>query len=278
MIKLRIFALFLAQLFLAVSLSPAFSEDSNSVLMIVSSYGKDGGKTQPGYEFDEFARAYLVFRAHGFDVDIASPAGGAVEADEYDADKPYNQNVLADAAIINKLAHTLPTAAVNPDDYRAVFVVGGKGAMFDLPGDADLQKIIATLYEDGRVVAAVCHGPAALVDVRLSNGEYLLSGKRVNGFTNVEEQLFGKRWMSEYPFMLEDKLVERGGKYESSAFMLSHVAQDGKLITGQNPVSTTDVATAVVRALGAKPRPQQRFTEDVTMALIAELLASLKAS
>jgi putative intracellular protease/amidase len=156
--------------------------------------------------------------------------------------------------------------------------VGGKGAMFDLPGDADLQKIIATLYEDGRVVAAVFHGPAALVDVRLSNGEYLLSGKRVNGFTNVEEQLFGKRWMSEYPFLLEDKLVERGGKYESSAFMLSHVAQDGKLITGQNPVSTTDVATAVVRALGAKPRPQQRFTEDVTMALIAELLASLKAS
>lgn len=271
--KTQIFMLFLAQLMLAVGFSPASAEEQDTVLMVVSSYGKERGELQPGYEFDEFAKAYLVFRDHGFAVDIASPAGGAVEADKYDPDKPYNRMVLADAYIMDKLNNTLPTSVVDPDNYLAVFVVGGKGAMFDLPGDTDLQEIIATLYEDERVVSAVCHGPAALVNVRLSSGEYLVSGRRVNGFTNTEEQVFGKKWMQEFPFMLEDKLIERGGRFENSEIMLSHVAEDARLITGQNPFSTSDVASAVVRALGADPLPQQRFTDDATMALVARVLA-----
>jgi len=122
-------------------------------------------------------------------------------------------------------------------------------------------------------VSAVCHGPAALVNVRLSDGSYLVAGHRVNGFTNEEEQLFGKKWASQFPFMLEHRLIERGANFESSPIMLSHVAVDGRLITGQNPFSTTAVASEVVRALGADPRPLPAFRDDATIALVARVLA-----
>jgi putative intracellular protease/amidase len=115
----------------------------------------------------------------------------------------------------------MPIAEANHEDYDAVFVVGGKGAMFDLPDNGALQDILAGAYTSGSIVAAVCHGPAALVNVQLPDGSYLVDGKQVNGFTNVEEQMFGQKWMPDFPFLLEDKLVERGGEFQSSPMMLS---------------------------------------------------------
>ena len=153
------------------------------------------------------------------------------------------------------------------------FVVGGKGAMFDLPKDAALQQVIADVYEQQGVVAAVCHGPAALVDVELSNGEYLVAGKRINGFTNDEEQLFGKKWLPHFEFLLEDKLTERGGVFQSSEIMLEHVAVDDRLVTGQNPSSTVGVATATLEAMGVAVQPVERFSDDLTLAQVADFLA-----
>ena len=263
-----------ALVFLAIAAAPgvALATSQTAVLMVVSSHGKDGGATNPGYEFDEFAKAYLVFRDHGLTVDVASPAGGPVEAGKFDPQAPYNALVLNDSMAMATLAQTIPTSDVDADDYAAVFVIGGKGAMFDLPGDRHLQSLIADLYEGGGVVSAICHGPAALVDVRLSTGEYLLTGKRVNGFTNVEEQTFSSEWIERYPFKLEDRLVERGAVFNSSPIMLSHVEQDGQLITGQNPLSTTDAAMAVVRALGVEAQAPRVFAEDATIALITRVL------
>ena len=243
-----------------------------TILMVLTSNGEAQGKTAPGYEFDEFSKSYLVFKQHGVAVDIASPKGGAVVADKYDPKKPFNVEVLGDSNIMKKLNNTLPTAKVNASKYDGVFVVGGKGAMFDLPYDLALQQLIADIYQDKGTVAAVCHGPAALVDVKLSDGSYLIANKAVNGFTNKEEKLFGKKWINHFDFMLEDKLIERGGQFQSSDIMLNHVAVDDRLITGQNPSSTTATALALVKSLGVTPQPVKRFADDKTLALVARVL------
>ncbi|WNC73262.1 type 1 glutamine amidotransferase domain-containing protein [Thalassotalea psychrophila] len=244
---------------------------TKKVLMIVSGNGQ--GEKQPGYEFDEFSKAYTVFNDNGVAVDIASPKGGHVEADKYDPSKSYNAKVLDDQTIMAKLNKTLATGSVDAKAYDAVFVVGGKGAMFDLPKDTALQNVIAQIYQQQGSVAAVCHGPAALVNVKLKDGSYLVANKAINSFTNQEEKLFGQKWINDFDFMLEDKLTERGAKFQSSEIMLSHVAVDGRLITGQNPTSTVDVATALVKSLGLTPVKAEVELEDKTMAVIAKFIA-----
>ena len=153
---------------LIVTTLPAMAETNTiKVLMVVSGNGQ--GEEKPGYEFDEFSKAYSVFKDNGIVVDIASPKGGQVEADKYDPSKSYNAKVLVDEAIMVKLNNTLATSSIDAKAYDAVFVVGGKGAMFDLPKDTALQNIIAEIYQQQGSVAAVCHGPAALVNVKLKD-------------------------------------------------------------------------------------------------------------
>lgn len=268
----QIFATLLALLLISVQVSAASVD--KKVLMVVSGNGQ--GETAPGYEFDEFAKAYTVFKNNGITVDIASPKGGAVQADKYDPSKSYNAKVLADTAIMAKLNNTIATDRLEAKTYDAIFIVGGKGAMFDLPKDEALKAIIADIYQQQGIVAAVCHGPAALVDVKLSNGSYLVANKAINSFTNKEEILFGQKWLSQFEFLLEDKLTERGAKFQSSEIMLSHVAQDERLITGQNPTSTVDVAIALVKSMGLTPAIKARDIEDETMAVVAQFLAGDK--
>ncbi|WOH36509.1 type 1 glutamine amidotransferase domain-containing protein [Thalassotalea fonticola] len=261
---------------LVISVQVNATAVNKKILMVVSGHGQQQGETTPGYEFDEFSKAYSVFKANGITVDIASPDGGKVEADKYDPKKSYNAQVLKDTAIMAKLDNTIATNKLNAKAYDAVFIVGGKGAMFDLPKDQALQSVIADIYQQQGTVAAVCHGPAALVDVKLNDGSYLVANKAINGFTNKEEQLFGKKWLNKFEFMLEDKLTERGGKFQSSEIMLSHVAVDERLITGQNPTSTVDVATELVKSLGLIPVTTKQDIEDKTLAVVADLLAGDK--
>lgn len=251
---------------------PAAAETPKRVLMVISSNGVDGGETQPGYELEEFAHAYLIFKQNHITVDVASPMGGKAEPDKHDPQAAYALAIAGDKAILSKLNDTRPLAAVDPSAYDAVFIVGGKGAMFDLPDHQPLQRLIAEIYDGGGVVSAVCHGPAALVNVTLSDGRYLVDGKSVNGFTNQEETLFSKGWVSKFDFLLEDRLKERGGRFEAAPMMLSHVAQDGRLITGQNPASTPAVAEALVRALGLTPAAREPFRDETTYGLIARFL------
>lgn len=261
---------------LLLSASAVAGSESKRVLMVLSGYGQQAGEETPGYEFDEFSKAYLVFQHNGVLVDIASPKGGQIEADKYDPSKPYNAAILADDAIMSKLNNTLSIADLSAQQYDGVFIVGGKGAMFDLPKDESLQQLIANIYQQQGSVAAVCHGPAAIVNVKLDDGSYLVANKAVNAFTNEEEKLFGKKWVSQFDFMLEDKLVERGGKFQSSDIMLNHVAVDGRLITGQNPSSTVAVASELVKSMGIATKPMVAFKDDATLALVAQVLAGDK--
>lgn len=252
---------------------PGIAAAQERVLIVVSGEGRDQGKTRPGFEMDEFSQAWLIFRANGLAVDVASPRGGKVEADKYDPKEPFIASLLADGDAMRKLAGTLATGEVRAGDYAAVYVVGGKGAMFDLPFDPALKKLLSDVHEGGGVVAAVCHGPAALVDVRLADGSLLVAGRALTGFSNEEEAVFGKRWAKEFRFQLEDAMRERGARWQEAPLMMPRLVVDGRLITGQNPYSTPAVAEAIVEALGREPVAREPWRDEATMVLVQRLLA-----
>jgi putative intracellular protease/amidase len=262
----------LAPLTLAHALPSAPAAPSR-VLLVVSGAGRDGGKTRPGFEMEELAQAYLVLKANGFTIEIASPQGGAVEADKYEADVDFIAAFLADSVAAQQLRTTRRTQDLRGADYAAVYIMGGKGAMFDLPSDSALQRVVGEIAARDGIVAAVCHGPAALAFVRTPAGTPLVAGRRMTGFTNEEELAFGKRWAKEFPFPLESKLREVGARWEEAPLMLPYHVIDGRLITGQNPYSTILVAEAIVRAAGRTPVARTPWREERTMALVTRFLA-----
>jgi putative intracellular protease/amidase len=222
-----------------------------SVLMIVTSHdklGATGDKT--GFWLEELAAPYQEFVNAGVSVDIASPRGGKPPADprsEADA-TPAVQAFQADATARGKLEQSVRLANVS-STYDAYFVVGGHGVMWDLADNPTLSALLATAYESGKVVAAVCHGPAALVNVRLPSGAPLVAGKKVTGFSNVEEEAVGLAKV--VPFALETTLVDRGGKYEAGPLWQPFAVVDGRLVTGQNPASSALAAQKTLTLLGS---------------------------
>lgn len=229
--------------------------DNKKALIVVTSHKQLGttGK-ETGYFLSEVSHPYSVLRAKGFDIDIASPNGGnpPVDPKSHDLSDPANKALLENKESSAKLQNTIKLSNVNPENYGVVFFAGGHGAMFDLPDNKDVARVAARIYENGGVVAAVCHGPAALVNVKLSNGRYLVEGKRVNSFTNEEEA--SMKLEREMPFLLESKLVERGAKFEKAPAFQSKVVSDQRLITGQNPASAEGVGRAIVEAsLAVRP-------------------------
>lgn len=248
----------------------AEAAEAKKLLIVLSSEGQEKGKLRPGYEMDELSQAYVIFRRNGFVIDIASPKGGAIEADAYDAKTDFNAEFLRDQDALLRLQNTKKTAAIDPNAYSAVYIAGGKGAMFDLPRDPALKTIVRSVYEAGGVVGAVCHGPAALVNVRLSDGTALLANRNATGFTNEEEAIFGKKWRAEFPFLLEDAVIEQGAQWHEAPLMMAHVISDGRLVTGQNPYSTTGVAEAMVKAAGKQLVQRTPWRDELTMQLMQQ--------
>lgn len=245
---------------------PAFR---GKILAVMTSVDRMSEDKETGYEHTELARAYWVFVANGFEVDFASPKGGTppVMLDGEDMGA-YDYAFLNDQAIQTRLSQSIPLADINPMDYQAVYFVGGKGTMFDFPDDPDVQRIAKTLYQQDRVVSAVCHGPAALVNVELDNGEMLLANKSVSGFTNEEELFLIPDAEQIFPFLLQDKLIEQGANFEQGDRYLEQVSQDGKLITGQNPWSVWTMAEMVVQELGYTPKERKRTPEEYSIELL----------
>lgn len=239
------------------------------ILAVVTSVDKMSEDKATGYEHTELARAYWVFTANGFQVDIASPKGGKppVVIDGEDMGS-YDYAFLNDESIQQQVANSIALADVDPNEYEAVYFVGGKGTMFDFPDNPYVQNIAKTLYQNNKVVSAVCHGPAALVNVELDNGQLLLANKQVSAFTNDEELFLIADAKEIFPFLLEDKLIEQGAKFQSGANYLEKVSQDGKLITGQNPWSVWTLAEKVVTELGYEPKARERTPEEHSVELL----------
>lgn len=198
----------------------------------------------------EFAHPYDEFIKAGFDVTVASPAGGvapldpaSVDATKDDVSVNFHQTKQSLWENTAKIESFLGKA----DEFDAVFVPGGHGPMFDLATDAKSIELIAEFAKKGKIVGAVCHGPAALVNVQV-DGESLLKGKTVTGFSNAEEDIMG--FTEEMPFKLESKLAEVSGGYvKADEPFGAKVVVDGKVITGQNPASSKGIGEAIVSAL-----------------------------
>ncbi|XP_005095151.1 glutathione-independent glyoxalase HSP31 [Aplysia californica] len=223
------------------------------VLIVLTSADKIVPADKPtGWYLPELAHPYKVLVGAGFkDIDIISPKGGVAPLDPGSAEAFKEDSVcnwfLADATAKGLVANTKTPAQVKSSDYSAVLYPGGHGPMYDLATDAAVAKITAEVYDKGGIVAAVCHGPAGLVPVKLSNGESIVKGKNVTSFTNAEEDAVQ---LSQYmPFMLETKLKELGANFQPAGLFEEKVVVDGRLITGQNPASSTTLGQKLVAQL-----------------------------
>jgi putative intracellular protease/amidase len=243
-----------------------------AVVTSTSQMGSSGKST--GFELTELSRAYYVFQANGFEVDVASPLGGTppvvIDGDDM---KEYDYAFLNDTIAQAKIKQSIAMKDVDPKAYKAVYFVGGKGTLFDFPDNEYIQSLVREYYESGKIVSAVCHGPAALVNVRLSNGEFLLSNRKVSGFTNKEELLLIPDAAEIFPFLLQDKLIENGASFNEGFMYLNKVSKDGNLVTGQNPWSTWEVAESVIEQMGYVPKQRIITTEENTTSVLEKLEA-----
>jgi putative intracellular protease/amidase len=169
---------------------------------------------------------------------------------------------LNDSIAQYKTSHTIAMNDVVAEEYQAIFFVGGKGAMFDFPDNKAIQSIVRNYYQSGKVVGAVCHGPAALVNVILDNGSSLLENKRVSSFTNKEELLLIPDAKSIFPFLLQDKLTAQGAQFNEGGMYLEKISHDKNLVTGQNPWSTWLLAETMIKQLGYTPKYRQITGEE----------------
>ncbi|WP_229792599.1 type 1 glutamine amidotransferase domain-containing protein [Ulvibacter litoralis] len=234
------------------------------ILAIVTST-KTMGDTdkKTGYELTELARAYYVFKANGFEIDIASPKGGKSPAVLDDEDMgAFDFAFLNDTIAQHKINNTLIIDRVDKAAYKGVFFVGGKGAMYDFPNNKSIQAIVEEYQANDKVIGAVCHGPAALVNVTLDNGELFLKNRKVSAFTNEEELLLIPDASTIFPFLLQDKLVSQGAFFNEGFMYLEKVSWDTNLITGQNPWSVWKVAETMIMQLGFTPKPRLITSEE----------------
>jgi len=205
----------------------------------------------------ELAEPYYIFKDAGYDVTLSSPKGGPIPIDAASLEGDFltaeAKRFQQDDEAEQELHHTVALSSItDPASYDIVFLPGGHGPMIDLAQDQQLGDLLTKAYAAGKVVCAVCHGPAGLVLAK-DGDKPLVAGKKVTGFTNTEEEAVGKTKM--VPFLLEDRLKELGGNFErADADWGVHVVSDGRLVTGQNPGSSTEVAKAALQVLEKSKR------------------------
>lgn len=219
------------------------------ILFVVSSHDKKGNTGEStGYYLGEVSHAWEVLK-NDYTIDFVSPKGGKPPVDGFDLSDAINKEFWENKVYQNKINNSMKPSEVNPDDYVAIYYAGGHGAMWDFADNVEIAQIAAKIYENNGVVGAVCHGPAGLVNIKLSNGKYLVEDKKINAFTNEEE--IAVKLEKVVPFALETKLIERGAKFEKSGLWQKHVTVDQRLVTGQNPQSAKGVGEAILKELKA---------------------------
>ena len=224
------------------------------VLFVLTSHdklGDTGEKT--GYWTEEFAAPYYELADKGVQIDIATPLGGEPPVDPKSNDPAAatedTKRLDKDTEVLAKLKNTHKLSDVNEADYDAVFYPGGHGPLWDLATSKTSSDLISAFYTNKKPVAFVCHSPAVLKNVKV-NGEFLVKGKKVTGFSNTEEEAQGLTDV--VPFLLEDALKANGATYSKVADWQPYAVEDGLLITGQNPASSKLVAEKLLNQLNSK--------------------------
>jgi putative intracellular protease/amidase len=222
------------------------------ILFVLTSHdklGNTGKKT--GFWVEEFASPYYTLLDKGAHITIATPKGGAApidpSSDSPDAATDATKRFNSDAEAKERIANTKVLTTMNVDDFDAVFYPGGHGPLWDLANDVTSIKLIETFNSQNKPIAFVCHAPAALKDVKDTNGKPLVNGKKVTGFTNTEEAAV--QLTDVVPFLVEDMLIKNGGIYSKKGDWEAYAIQDGNLITGQNPASSEFVAEKLLESL-----------------------------
>ncbi|MEV8378924.1 type 1 glutamine amidotransferase domain-containing protein [Kribbella sp. NPDC056861] len=214
-------------------------------LFVLTSHGELGDTGRPtGFHLGETSLPWQELTAAGHRIDLASVEGGRPPMVGHDPEQPSEVAFLADPLVQVALGTTIPADEVDPGNYRLVYFVGGHGGMWDFHGNSVLHTIARSVYEAGGVVAAICHGPAVLVDLELSDGSRLVTGKWVTSFPEVDEAARGLDIV--VPFSLQGALEDSGAFYSSGPDKTAHVVTDGRLITGQNPASAAKLARCLV--------------------------------
>jgi len=201
-----------------------------------------------GFFFPEVAHPFEALDKAGIAVEYATPLGGKPPEDGFDGSDPLQADFLASASY-RRMARSRKLSEVDVRDYDAVFFPGGLGPMVDITGNPEVQDVVRRAWDAGKIVAAVCHGPSALLGVKLGDGTPLLHGRKVAGFSTAEEDGYAR---ADVPFDLESALRNEGARYESAAPWTPKLTVDGRLITGQNPQSGTLVGEAIVQALAQR--------------------------
>ncbi|KAK0490908.1 ThiJ/PfpI [Armillaria novae-zelandiae] len=221
-----------------------------SVLIVLTSADKNLVGEQTGYYLPEAAHPYYTLAPH-VSIDFASPKGpnppvdqGSVQAFKDDESVKF----LTDETVRSKLANAKQLSTVNVKDYDAILYVGGHGPVMDLPTDATNIKLASEFYQSGKIVGAVCHGPAALLNAVDAEGKPIYAGKEFTGFSNAEEEAVHK--VNAIPFLLETEFTKRGGKYtKAEQLWAPKVVVDRNLYTGQNPASAKPLGEVILKAL-----------------------------
>ncbi len=228
-----------------VSLSAA---EPKAILVLVTGAEKMTNGKPTGLWLEEFAVPYQALVAAGYKIEVATPKGGAAPIDP--RSKPTPEQATAWKEAEKRLSKTKPLSAIRAENFAGIFIPGGHGVMFDLADDAAAAKLIQDFDTQGKPIAAVCHGPAALVKVVRKDGTALVKGKTVAAFTDEEERAV--KLDKDMPFLLESKLRELGAKIDKKENFASHAVRDGNLITGQNPASSEATAKLLIEALNQK--------------------------
>ncbi len=227
----------------ALAAAPA----EKKVLIVVSSLDKKAENLVGGYWLPELTHPVAVFDKAGVKYELASPAGGFAPFDGFDLADQATLDFWTNPEHRNRLGTTRRLADVNASDYAAVLLVGGHGPMWDFVNNPQLDAVVRAVYEQGGLVSAVCHGPAGLLGVTLSDGSPLLKGRHVTGFSAEEE--VARHYDTIVPFELEAALIAAGARFAEAPIFESKVIVDGRIITGQNPASATPLGEAIVSAL-----------------------------
>ena len=226
------------------------------ILIVTTSHDKLGNTGQPtGLWLEELAAPYYALADSGAELTLASIKGGAIPIDprsrEPEGGVPASvERFLADAKAVAAAKATPAIGDINAADYDAIFLPGGHGTMWDLPGSRALARAVGSALDAGRIVAAVCHGPAGLVSARTESGHPVVEGKRVSCFTDREERAVGLAEV--VPFLLETRLRTLGAQIEKAPDFQPFAVRDGNLITGQNPASSEQVAELMLEVLKEK--------------------------
>ena len=219
------------------------------ILFVVSNahyYGKSTIKT--GNHFGEIVSVYDIFKKKGYSIDFVSPQGGAVALGYINMSDPLQKKYIYDHHFMDLLEHTRSPAEVRAAGYKAIYYPGGGAAMFGVPENEGIQRIAMDIYSANGVVSAVCHGTAGIVHLKKADGNYLVSGKTVNGYPEEHENQ-NAAYFKEFPFLIKKTVEDHGGQFNYSEKGQPHMEVAGRLITGQNPASTEMLANKVVELL-----------------------------